>query len=83
MVLGRRKENGRNRWLAPKKYWSPKNREISATIEGATDSLVIRLTWDGGKPFSEKSSGSRSRNQSGPGSGLNLPRRDLARQNNA
>ena len=60
MVLGRRKENGRNRWLAPKKYWSPKNREISATIEGATDSLVIRLTWDGGKPFSERIAGQPS-----------------------
>ena len=57
MVLGRREENGRYRWLAPKKYWSPKNRELSTTIAGATDSLVIDLTWDGGKPFSERING--------------------------
>ena len=41
----------------PKKYWSPKNRELSTTIAGATDSLVIGLTWDGGKPFSERING--------------------------
>ena len=54
MVLGRREKNGRYHWLAPKKYWSPKNQQLSATIEGPTDSLVIELTWGGGKPFSER-----------------------------
>ena len=57
MVLGRREDKGRYFWLAPKKYWSAKKSGVTATIEGATDSLVIRLTWDGGKPFSERSAG--------------------------
>jgi hypothetical protein len=64
MVLGRREENGRHHWLAPKKYWSRKNREPTITIEGATDSLVIELTWDGGKPFSERMTGLPSKPES-------------------
>ena len=64
MVLGRCEKNGRYHWLAPKKYWSPKNRELTTTIEGATDSLVIELKWDGGKPYSERITGRPSKPES-------------------
>ena len=41
------------RWHAPKKYADPRTSGLTATIDGPTDSLVIELTWDGGKPFIE------------------------------
>jgi hypothetical protein len=53
-VLGVREEGNRRYWLAPKKYWSPRYRDLSTTVDGPTDSLVIELTWGSGKPFSEK-----------------------------
>ncbi len=42
------------RWHAPKKYVNPKTSGLIATIDGPTDSLVVELTWDGGKPFVER-----------------------------
>jgi len=42
------------RWHAPKKYADPGTSGLTATIDGPTDSLVINLTWDGGKPFVER-----------------------------
>jgi len=42
------------RWHAPKKYANPKASGLTETIDGPTDSLVIELTWDGGKPFVER-----------------------------
>lgn len=44
----------RQRWHAPPKYADPKTSGLTATIDGPTDSLVIELTWDGGKPFVEQ-----------------------------
>jgi len=41
------------RWHAPKKYSSPSTSDLTATIDGPTDSLTIELTWDGGEPFVE------------------------------
>jgi len=41
------------RWHAPKKYADPKTSRLTTTIDGPTDSLLIELTWDGGKPFVE------------------------------
>ncbi len=41
------------RWHAPKKYADPATSGLTVTIEGPTDSLTIKLTWDGGKPFVE------------------------------
>lgn len=54
VVLGNRRQGDRVEWLAPKKYWSPASSGLTATIDGPTDSLVIELTWSGGKPFYEK-----------------------------
>ena len=42
------------KWHAPKKYFRYKTSEIEQEIIGPTDSLVINLTWDGGKPFVER-----------------------------
>lgn len=41
------------KWHAPKKYSDVQTSDLTATIDGPTDSLVIELTWDGGKPFVE------------------------------
>ncbi len=43
----------RIKWHAPKKYANDQTSGLTATIDGPTDSLVIKLTWDGGKPFIE------------------------------
>ncbi|TWT97638.1 hypothetical protein Pla108_17900 [Botrimarina colliarenosi] len=42
------------RWHAPKKYANENTSGIEITIDGATDDLVIDLTWDGKGPFIEK-----------------------------
>lgn len=41
------------RWLAPKKYADRTTSELEVEITKPTDSLVIDLTWEGGKPFIE------------------------------
>jgi hypothetical protein len=41
------------RWHAPKKYADPNTSGLTATIDGPTDSLVIKLSWEGRKPFVE------------------------------
>ena len=43
----------RIRWHAPKKYADYKTSELVEEITGPTDSLVINLTWAGGKTFVE------------------------------
>jgi hypothetical protein len=40
-------------WLAPQKYSDVKTSGLEVEITGPTDNLEIKLTWDGGKPFSE------------------------------
>ncbi|NLE38158.1 MAG: hypothetical protein GX621_09065 [Pirellulaceae bacterium] len=45
------------RWHAPKNYADPNTSGLKETIDGPTDSLVIKLTWDGGKPFVERVEG--------------------------
>ena len=42
------------KWHAPKKYFRYRTSELTQEITGPTDSLVINLTWDGGKPFVER-----------------------------
>ena len=42
------------RWHAPKKYSRYNVSGMIQEITEPTDSLVINLTWDGGKPFTEK-----------------------------
>lgn len=44
----------RIKWHVPKKYFSTKRSGLTQEITEATDSLVIDLTWDGGKPFVER-----------------------------
>lgn len=38
-------------WHAPQKYADANTSGIAKEISGPTDSLLIELTWDGGKPF--------------------------------
>jgi len=40
-------------WHAPKKYADAATSGLTAKIDGPTDSLVINLSWEGGKPFVE------------------------------
>lgn len=42
------------RWHAPMKYSKAATSGIEYDISGGTDSILIELTWDGGKPFVEK-----------------------------
>jgi len=42
------------RWHAPIHYRDHETSELTATIDGPTDSLKIELTWAGGKPFIER-----------------------------
>jgi hypothetical protein len=41
-------------WYSPKKYAECATSGLEQLIEGPTDSIVINLTWDGGKPFLEE-----------------------------
>lgn len=41
------------RWLAPPKYAKPSTSGLEVEISKPTDSLEIKLTWDGKKPFEE------------------------------
>ncbi len=46
--------NNRKRWHAPKKYFSKDHSGLNQEVTEATNSMVIELTWDGGKPFVER-----------------------------
>jgi len=41
-------------WHAPKKYFRYTTSGLTQEITEPTDSLVVNLTWDGGKPFVER-----------------------------
>ncbi|MBI2827277.1 MAG: hypothetical protein HYX69_21605 [Planctomycetia bacterium] len=41
------------RWHAPKKYANYQASGLTQEITGSTDSVVITLSWEGGKPFVE------------------------------
>ena len=43
----------KRKWHAPKKYFRYRTSELTQEITGPTDSLVVNLTWNGGKPFVE------------------------------
>jgi hypothetical protein len=45
------------RWHAPKKYADRKTSNITQDLNKPTDSLVLNLSWDGGKPFVEIAEG--------------------------
>jgi hypothetical protein len=42
------------KWHAPKKYGNVATSGLAATVNGPRDDLNFELTWDGGKPFEEK-----------------------------
>jgi hypothetical protein len=44
-------------WLAPKKYCAPTTSGLVVDVQEPTDAVEIRLSWDGGKPFIERSEG--------------------------
>jgi len=39
------------KWFAPKKYSDFRKSGLSFDISESTDNLIIKLSWDGGKPF--------------------------------
>jgi hypothetical protein len=45
---------GAIRWMAPPQYRDLDTSELTATIDKETDSLLIELTWNGGKPFIQR-----------------------------
>lgn len=53
MVKGVRTEGDQRYWMAPKEYWTPGYKNLTTTIDGATDLLRVDLTWNGEKPFYE------------------------------
>jgi hypothetical protein len=50
-------DSTRQRWHAPKKYASAETSGLTATIDGSTETLDFKLTWDGGEPFIENVAG--------------------------
>lgn len=42
-------------WLVPKKYHQAATSGLTVTIDGPTDDLTIELTWNGGRPYIERS----------------------------
>jgi len=45
--------SGGMRWHAPKKYNRYGTSGLEVEITGPTDDVEIKLTWDGGQPFTE------------------------------
>jgi len=46
--------DNQRKWHAPPKYFRYKTSGLTQEITESTESLVINLTWDGGKPFVER-----------------------------
>jgi hypothetical protein len=42
------------KWFAPKKYTDVRTSGLEIDVTGPRDDVEINLTWDGGKPFTEK-----------------------------
>jgi hypothetical protein len=68
----------RTRWHAPPKYASLTSSGLEQTITAANPSLIIKLTWDGGKPFTDTDRGSeddpkgRKQRSGGKNNGTNV-----------
>ena len=56
---------GSQKWHAPKMYTDAQTSGLTVDITGPTDALVLELTWDGGKPFIERSGGDENPSPSG------------------
>jgi hypothetical protein len=50
---GEQVSSNRIRWHAPKKYSHFSTSGLTQEIAGPTDSVLIELAWDGGKPYTE------------------------------
>lgn len=46
--------DNQRKWHAPPKYFNYQTSGLTQEITESTDSMVINLTWDGGKPFVER-----------------------------
>jgi len=46
--------DNQRKWHAPPKYFRYKTSGLTQEITESTESIVINLTWDGGKPFVER-----------------------------
>ena len=46
--------DNQRKWHAPPKYFRFQTSGLTQEISESTESLVINLTWDGGKPFVER-----------------------------
>ncbi len=46
--------NKQRKWHAPPKYFRYKTSGLTQEITESTESIVVNLTWDGGKPFVER-----------------------------
>lgn len=53
VVANERVTTTKMRWLAPKKYANMASSGLTQDITGPTDSVVINLSWEGGKSFIE------------------------------
>ena len=53
VIAGESLSESKTKWHAPKKYAFYHASGLTETIDESTDSLVIHLTWDGGKPYVE------------------------------
>ena len=42
------------KWYAPKKYADPQTSGLTVEVDKKRDDLVFEITWDGGKPFIER-----------------------------
>jgi len=59
---GQQLSETQTRWHAPKKYADPRTSGLTVTITGPTDALEpIKLSWEGGKPFVERTGGGNRR----------------------
>lgn len=65
VFAGQQISQSETRWHAPKKYADYSTSGLEETLEGPTDSLVINLTWAGGKPFTEVDRGADDGAKSG------------------
>lgn len=53
-------------WYAPKKYSDPVSSGLTLDIQQATDTADINLSWEGGKPYTEKFDDEGSQLGTGP-----------------
>jgi hypothetical protein len=55
VLAGETISSTKTRWHAPKKYADHRTSGLTEEISGSNENLVIKITWDGGKPFVEDS----------------------------